>query len=249
MKKYLYLFFGFMILVNFLQAEISVDEIVKKNIEACGGIKKLSSIKTTKVEAKFTLMGVEGPAVINQKRPNKMRIDVTFQGMQIVQAYDGKKAWIIMPFHGSTDPQDMPETEAKSFINDADFDGPLVDYKKKGHKVELLGKEDFEGTPIYKVKLTTKDGSIKTLYFDKEYFLLLKSVSTTKIQEKDVEKTEIYSDFKEVQGIMIPHSIKITGEMFNIEMVFEKIEFNVDIDDKIFNMPEKKVEKKEESKK
>ena len=36
----------------------------------------------------------------------------------------------------------------------ADIDGPLVDWKSKGHKVEYLGTEDMDGTQAHKLKVT-----------------------------------------------------------------------------------------------
>ena len=35
-----------------------------------------------------------------QKRPDMARLEFTVQGLTAVQAYDGKDAWQIMPFHG-----------------------------------------------------------------------------------------------------------------------------------------------------
>ncbi|HXG91475.1 MAG TPA: hypothetical protein VNN73_03785 [Blastocatellia bacterium] len=44
----------------------------------------------------------------------------------------------------------------KDMQEQADIDGALVDYKEKGHTVELIGKEELESSPVYKLKPTLK---------------------------------------------------------------------------------------------
>src|SRR5579884_2911594 len=131
--------------VSCLSAQ-TVDEIIAKNIQARGGADKLKSVQTIKATATMSMGGMEIPGVIIQKRPQMARMEFTVQGLTAVQAYDGKEAWQVMPFMGKKDPELMSADEAKETEEDADIDGPLVDYKSKGHQVELLGKEKIEGT-------------------------------------------------------------------------------------------------------
>ena len=60
--------------------------------------------------------------------------------------------------------------EAKEMADEADFDGPLMDWKTKGHTVELAGKEPVEGADALKLKLTRQpvevDGWFETRYLD-----------------------------------------------------------------------------------
>jgi len=86
-----------------------------------------------------TPMGpMELPMVIELKRPASFRADVTVQGTAAVQAYDGKTAWGISP-QGTGQAEPMPAEAAKEMADQADLDGALVDYKAKGHQVELVG--------------------------------------------------------------------------------------------------------------
>src|SRR5512132_1429290 len=136
----------------------TVDEVIKKNIDAHGGVQKLKAVKSIKASGKIIQQGIEIPITLQQKRATMVRMDATFQGKSMVQAYDGETGWKIDPFQGSSDPEKVAGDDLKDLQEQSDLDGPFVDYKDKGHTVELIGKEDLEGTPVYKLKLTLKNG-------------------------------------------------------------------------------------------
>lgn len=221
----------------------TVDEIIAKNVAAKGGLEKVKSVQTVRITGKMTVgPGIEAPIVLELKRPNAMRLDITVQGIVGSQAFDGAKGWSLMPFGGSKVPQEMSAEEMKMTEEQADIDGPLIDYKAKGHTVELLGKEKVEGADAYKLKLTLKNGTVRTLYLDAEHFLEIKDESKRTIRGTEVESDTIIGDYKEVGGMMFPHSID-SGQKGNPQrqkLVVEKIELNVPIDASRFKMPEVK---------
>ncbi len=219
----------------------TVDEIVHKNLEARGGVEKLKALKTMKFTGKMTLptqQGIEGPIMVFSKRPNLIRVEFTLQGMTGIQAYDGQTAWMIMPFMGSKDPQKMSEDDAKEIIEQADFDGPLVEYKEKGNTVELIGKEDVEGTPVYKLKVTLKTGEVRYFFLDAENYLDLKITRTTKREGTEITVDSFLGDYKDVNGLMVPFSIEArVGDKVANQLVWDKVEFEVPVEDSIFKMP------------
>lgn len=223
----------------------TVDEIIAKNIEAKGGYDKLKSIKTMQATGQFTAQNgmVQGTITLYNKRPNKMRMNMDIQGQTMVQAFDGTTGWMIIPFMGTTEPQRMPEEQVKSMKSNADMDGVLVDYKKKGHKVELLGKEELEGTDVYKLKVTRKDSSVQYLYLDSDYYIELKMSTVIKSKGTEQMFDTYLSDYKEVDGTMVPFAIEQKkGDMLLSQITLSEVKYNVDIDDSYFAMPEKKKE-------
>jgi outer membrane lipoprotein-sorting protein len=186
--------------------------------------------------------GIEAPIVLEIKRPNSMRMDITVQGMVGSQAYDGASGWSLMPFGGSKVPQQMTAEEATLAEEQADIDGPLIDYKAKGNTVELLGKEKVEGADAYKLKVTLKNGVVRTMYVDAEHFLEIKEESRRTIRGSEMEMDTIVGDYKEVDGLMLPHSVDAgaKGSPQRQKLVIEKIEINVPIDDARFKMPDVK---------
>jgi outer membrane lipoprotein-sorting protein len=228
-----------------LTAEDNVDQLIAKYLEARGGLAKIQAIQTMRVTGKMMAGPQELPISFEFKRPNQVRLEITFQGQSIVQAFDGKQGWSINPLAGyqggKKDAQPMGPDETKEFEVQADMDGPLVDYAKKGHKVEYAGQESVEGSQAYKLKVTLKNGTITTMFLDADTYLDVKDSSKMKLRDTEVENDVIYSDFKEVGGMMIAHSmeIKAKGAPAGQKMIFEKVELNVPVDAMRFVMPEK----------
>jgi len=222
----------------------TVDDLIKKNIDAKGGVEKIKAVKSARITAKVIQQGLEIPLVIQQKRPGMVRADVTFQGKSQTMAYDGQSGWKTDPFQGAPDPEKIAGDDLKEAEEQADMDGPLVDYKEKGHKVELVGKEDMEGTPVYNLKLTLKNGDVRNIYIDAENYLELKVRLKRKTPGGEIEVDQYVGNYKPVNGIMFPFSLetKIKGQTAN-QITFEKIELDVPIDDALFKMPAKPAEK------
>src|SRR6185503_9024911 len=123
----------------------TVDEVIAKHLEARGGLEKLKAVKTIRMTGKMTMgPGMEAPISLELKRPSSIRMEFTIQGNVGVQAYDGKNGWAINPFGGKEDPEPLSADDLKEIEEQADRDGPLVDYKAKGNTVELVGKEKVE---------------------------------------------------------------------------------------------------------
>jgi len=218
----------------------TVDELIAKNIQARGGMEKLKAVKTARTTGKMVMgQGIEAPFVMMEKRPKQTRMEFTFQGMTGVQAFDGKNGWGIMPFMGKKEPEAVPAEENKMMDEQADMDGPLVDYKDKGHKVELLGKEQVEGADAYKLKLTLKSGETRTIYLDADSYLEVKMEGKRKMRGQEVDGETTYGDYKEEAGLMMAHSLEsgVKGSPQKQKLVFEKIEINPDLPDSLFAMP------------
>ena len=234
--------------------DLTLEQIIDKYIKAHGGRDKIDAIQSVRVTGKQKMSGgmdIEVPVVMEQQRPNKFRVDFTFQGLTGTRAFDGKTGWSIMPFQGKTDAEKMSEDDVKEVEDEADLAGPLIDSQAKGHKVELVGKEDAEGEQAYKVKVTKKNGNIEYHFVDAEQFLTIKSSGVRKVQGSEMEYEAIYGDYKSVDGWLMPHTLEQRAMGMKMMFVFDKVETNVKLPADRFTMPEPKKEqpKKEEPKK
>lgn len=240
--KHLILFLSFTLLFGVAAAAQTVDEIIQKNTEARGGLQKLKAIKSLKATGRLTpaSLGQDIALTLQQKRPNAFRMEFTLQGKSMIQAYEGEGGWQINPFQGSSEPEKLAGDDLKDAQEQADIDGPLVDYKAKGHTVELLGKEDLEGTPVYKLKLTLKTGDVRYIYIDAANYLELKTTAKRKSPGGELEIDIYPSNYKSVGGVLFPFSIeqKAQGQT-QVQIALDKIELDVPIDDAIFKMPVK----------
>src|ERR1700747_3572550 len=224
----------------------TVDEVIAKNIQAHGGVEKLKSINTARTTAKFSQGPFRAEVMQENKRPGKVREEFIIQGMAQVQAYDGKAGWQINPFGGRKDPELMSQDDLKSLVVDADIDGPLVDYKEKGHKAELVGHDSMEGTDCYKIKLSMKNGDVRYYYLDTDSFLELKLEIQTTIRGALQESELYFGDYEQVNGIYYPFAVEQAqkGSSSRAQFSVEKIEQNVPLDDAHFSVPASKPETK-----
>jgi len=229
--------------------ELKPDDVIKKSVEAQGGLDKLKAIKSMKSSGKMIIGGgqMEAPVVAYIKRPASNRMEISIQGQKIVEGFDGTTKWMINPLMGSKDPQKSSDEEAKTAADDADgIEGPLVNYKEKGHTVELLGKEDVDGSMAYKLKLTMRSGTVRTIFVDETSFLTIKMVSKVKQMGQEFEAEAKPGNYKPVEGVMMPFSLEMkVNKQVGMQMQFDKIEVNVPIEDTLFAMPAPEVKKVE----
>ena len=223
----------------------TVDEVIAKYIQGRGGMDKIKACQSMKATGKMVMGGgaMEAPFVQFKRRPTDSRTEFTIQGLTGVQAFDGKSttACGVMPFMGKKEPEASPPEETKLMAEEADFDGPLVGWKEKGHQVELMGKEQVEGADAWKLKLTRKNGNVDYIYLDVETGLEVKNESKRIVRGTEVECEALFSDYKEVAGMQFPFTIAAGQKGAPAEqrrkIVMEKIELDVAMADSLFAMP------------
>jgi hypothetical protein len=218
----------------------TADELIAKNIEARGGMEKMKATKTIRIAARFE-GGGGFTAKVGQEneRPNLLRETFTLQGMTQVQAYDGSQGWQIQPFGGKKDPELMGEDDVRDLLLDADFDGPLVDYKEKGSTVEYLGHDVVDGDDALRLKVTLKNGDIIYSYLDPDTFIEIRREIQQFIRGSVRDRVVGFGSYKAVAGVMYPFSIS-QGPKNNPEsqtITVQKMEVNVKIDPADFMLP------------
>jgi len=238
MRKALVTLSAILMLAGFGSAQ-TADEIVAKNIEAKGGMAKLKAIQSVRITGNAEFGGIQADIVSIMKRPSMVRRNISVQGMTMVQAYDGRDGWQIIPFTGKKDPEPMAADDLKLIAQESDIDGPLMDYKKKGHKVELVGKEKMEGTDAWHLKITMKDGDVRQVYLDADSFLEIRMTGKTMRRGAEMETETTLGDYKEEAGMMMPHSIEVhaQGAPGAQKITITKVEVNTTEDDAEFKMP------------
>ncbi len=221
-------------------ADQSLDEVLAEYVEARGGMEAIESTKTMKTTGKMMMGPMEAPFAFTFKAPNKIYTTFELQGMKGIQAFDGEKGWQVMPFMGKKEPVVMSEDELKQIKDQADIQGPLINAEAKGTTLELVGNTEIEGTPVIEIKATKKNGDVIHVFLDEEFKLEVMSRAKMKAMGQEVEAETYYSDYKQVGEYDSPvaHSmaVKINGAPAQ-NLSFEKVEFNIDVDDSLFAMP------------
>jgi hypothetical protein len=224
----------------------TVDEVIAKNIQAHGGMEKLKALQSIRITGKFTQGSFRATFLQENKRPDKVREELLIQGLAQIQSYDGKTGWQISPFGGRKDPELMSQDDVKSLQIDADIDGPMVNYKEKGHKAELVGHDSVEGTDCYKVKLTLKNGDVRYYFLDADSFLEIKMENQSNIRGAVVFTENYYGDYEQVNELYFPFAFESgpKGSQERAKFTVQKVELNVPLDDSLFSRPATKAEPK-----
>lgn len=227
-------------------ADLNVEQIIDRHIEARGGLLRLKAINNLVYsngqyeEADYQS---DGTASMSLGRPflklvGDKNSPKNFPG-GFMEGYDGS-AW---EWFG--DPGIVIRTvgEASEAIRHyAGVDGPLVDYKAKGSTARLIGEVEFDGSDVFVIELTRRDDFVEQFYIDKGTFLIVASGGSAPIHAfgEDVISLTRIGDYRAVAGVQIPHrfdSVRLpSGETLST-MQWGKVEANVDLPDDWFSPP------------
>lgn len=218
----------------------TADDIIAKYVKTIGGMEKLKAISTLRRSGRFVGGGgFEAVVVQDNKRPNLVREEFRLQGMTAINAWDGKTGWKIDPFGGKKDAESLGEEEMKSILEDSDFDDLLIEYRAKGHRVEYVGMDQVEGTDVYKLKLTQKNGDIRYYFMDVDSYVPIRIEIKRFVRGSEREYEQTLGDYKQVNGVYFPFSYATgnKGDPQPATVSMETIEANVGMDASEFRKP------------
>lgn len=188
------------------------QSLINKNLQARGGPAAIAAIRNVTFEGRTIYPGDFELAYkeIHARLPGTVadRVDFTLQGLDIIQAYDGHDGWKVNPLEGRKDPEKMPADEARSLADAALIEGPLLASRSDGSKVAYLGREDFDGTLAYKLKVTQKDGDEFVYWLDPDTFLEIKVQETRRIRGAEQTNETELGDYEKVAGVYFPMSVE-----------------------------------------
>jgi len=220
----------------------SVDSIVADYVATRGGLAKIRAIQTLRQAGRaFGGQGREAVVVRELKRPGRIRFEFTVQGVTAVFACDGKKGWKVSPFDDDMQLTELPDEVTQDAIEQADIEGPLVDWKTKGHQLELVGRESVGGHDVYKLKLTLNTGGVRYEYIDVASHYEVRADSTRQIRGRDVQLVTTFADQKKAGGVLFPRLIEVAaaGRAQKLRVVVDKIDVNPPLSDARFELPKK----------
>jgi hypothetical protein len=220
----------------------TADELVAKHVEALGGSAAMSAINSVQFEGEMRFPGDFKLTYkeVRAKDKGASKTEAALQGLTLVQAYDGQNGWRINPFQGRRDAETMSADEARSVADNGSITGPLVNAKADGSTLTYLGREDFDGTDTYKIKVAQKDGDEFVYLLEPETMLAIKVTETRRIRgSQQVSETEL-GDYEKVAGVYFPMSIESwqDGQSNQRQRVsIAKAEANVPVTPALFAQP------------
>jgi hypothetical protein len=239
MNRVLNLSLGVISIAAFLPAQ-TAEELVAKNLQAKGGIGEIKAAHSLRMSGKFQQGAFIAQVGQEAMEPNLLRQTLTFQGMTRIRAYDGSIGWQISPFEGRKDPERLGEDDLRGLVENADFYGPLVDYKQKGNTVEYLGHDTVDGDDALRLKVTLKNGDIVYYYLDPDTYLEIRTERQQFIRGSVRETVTEMGCYKPVAGVYYPFSLEVGPKAdpnARVKITVDKIEVNVPTGTAAFKMP------------
>ncbi len=226
---------------------MTVDELMAKTIDALGGDanwRKLNS-RVTKFDIDFENQGVKGTGTSFEKSANMSaaEINLTALGKPIAEIrdyFDGTSGGETTTFS----PEDIYTGQRLEDVKyESDFYG-LANWKTELKKAEIRGTEKVGDEETYVVKIQPEKASEVTYFISTKTFLPVKKtsiiVSSTSAQKTPI--SEIFSDYRAVDGVMIPHKTTSMNPGMGAVVIYAKeVKHNVAIDDATFKAKEKKM--------
>ncbi len=186
--------------------------LINKNLEARGGAAALAAIKNISFQGR-TLYPGDFELGYRETRARLIgtaaeRVEFSLQGLNIIQAYDGHEGWKVNPLQGRKDAEKMSADEARALADSALIEGPLLASRNDGSKVTYLGRDDFDGTLAYKLKVTQKDGDEFVYWLDPDTYLEIKVDETRRIRGAEQTNETELGDYEKIAGVYFPMSVE-----------------------------------------
>jgi outer membrane lipoprotein-sorting protein len=243
MRKFCAPMLGGSLLLMFAAFAVAGDDdgraIVNKSIEASGGEKALATHNSVTFKEKGTFhgMGMAQPyaGTYHIQYPGQFRMEI--EGVFTV-VLDGDKGWI----NAAGEIKEMDKKQLASQQNDykAGYMASLLPLKDKAFTLKKLADAKVDKMDAQVVEASRKDWPTIKLFFDKKTNYLVKMEYKSKAADmdfKEVTMANVLSDFRKVDGAMVPHKMNMTrdGEKF---VEGEVIEMKTGkLDAKTFAMP------------
>ena len=227
------LLFSFLLTATIFASAQTVDEIISKHLDAIGGVDAWRKVTSIRQEGNMMVQGAEVKVVRTVLHNKGSRQDISLAGMNGYSIMTPVAGWNFMPFQGQMQPEPLTEEDIKEGQPELDAQDELIDYKEKGSSVELVGKDDVEGTECFKLILTFKSGKAETLFIDPKSFYVIRQVAKQKANGQEMEVTTSFSNYQKLpEGIVVAMSMTLPFGELNMT----KVEVNNPVDESIFKL-------------
>jgi zinc protease len=214
----------------------TVDQILDRYLQAEGGraaFQKLNSRVMTGT-VRVPSMSLVGTVEFRAKAPNRSLGVVTINDASFRQGFDGTAGW-------TDDPQNGLRVQAGAELEEARRESDFyhtLDLHKLYLGFTLAGKEKVGDHDAYVIEAALPEGGPpEKMYFDTQSGLLLRDSSRHHGPDGVSELQQDYEDYRQVDGIELPHTIRQTNEGALVIITVAEYHHNVQLDDAQFAKP------------
>jgi predicted Zn-dependent peptidase len=198
-------------------------DVIESYIEAIGGKDKLEAVEDMTIKMGTEVQGMAISMTMKRKEPAMMSMVVEMNGNPLNETrFDGEKGY--MSQMGQKQPiegEQAEDTKEQAMLF------PEMSYQERGYKVEIAGIEQVEGEDAYKLTVESPDGKKTTEFYGVDSGLKLKDVAVQEGPQGETAVTNLLSDYREVNGVMVPYEMKVVGSMpMPMTMKVEEVKIN-----------------------
>lgn len=211
-------------------ADLSAEQVIDRYVAALGGKEAIEKVESYKTIGSMSMMGQNLEITQAFKKPNLTYLSVSMGGMVVQkEVFNGS----VLKMSGMQGEKQM--TEGKEF-DAAKANAALcseMNYIKNGYQLTVKGVELLNGKDVYVLEVV-KNGSTTTEYYDVASGLKVKSSAVAETPQGTVQQVTEYGDYKEVDGILFPYSIKMATGGMVMNTTLTTVEVNKAIDSTMF---------------
>ena len=211
-------------------ADISAEQVIDRYVNALGGKVAIDKVDSYKIVGEMSMMGQKIEVTQAFKKPNLTSMVMSMGGMPIQKiVFDGKK----VKMSGMQGEQEFTEGEQfEAMTSDVGL-CPEMSYVKNGYELTVNGVEQVDGKDVYALKVV-KGKKTAIEYYEVESGLKVKTVATVEGPQGEMQQVSEYSDYKEVDGVKFPYSLKQSAGGMAMNTTVNSIEVNQAIDNSLF---------------
>lgn len=210
-----------------------VDAVLEKYGAAVGGKAAIGKIRNRRVEGTFT--GGDGephPIEIAQTVAGQYRSSVTVKDGAFTLVFDGKTGTSGGPsWNNPMQPDEIERIRARARLF------PGAGLRERFDALAVRGREKIDGRDAWLVAARAADGARMSLWFDAESGLLLRTLQRQRTVLGDIPEQTDYSDYREVDGVKVPFTIRHTAPDRSDTVKATRIGQNVELPKSTFDAP------------
>ncbi len=223
------------VLFSVLSFAQTADEIINKHLDAIGGKENWKKVNSIRQEGSVSIQGMEIPVITTTIHNKATKQEYSAMGMNVYSIITTEGGWSFNPMAGQAEPEAMGEDQLKYGRYQLDAQGEFIDYKEKGHAIELLENEDVDGVSCFRLKLNRKEGTSSVFFVDPKSFYVIRNSSAVTAAGQTVELILNMSNFQKLpEGIVVPFTLE--NSQVPAPLNITKVEVNGKIDEAIFKV-------------
>lgn len=237
MKKYISGIFAIALFAfTGIQAQ-TVDEIIKKHIDAHGGEATWEKIDNMKVTGMFQAFSEINDFTEIKTADGQLYTELNLGQHRVIEGISNDIYWRNDPWFERGYATITNSWDSLMLQQKVEFCTPLYKYKERGFEVTYEGIDEVDGKEMFKLRVDRGTPYPELWYLDTETYLEYYARAIWVDFGYPAGAEYFFDDFREVDGVILPFYIE---RMFSIRhriMEIDRIEFNVKVDDEIFEIP------------